>query len=256
MTIDSNPPASVPPPDIPAVEPKPSFFDRLIGVIMAPGETFASIARRPDWVGPFLAIFILTLVSGILIGTRADFNSIARETMANNPRMENASADQIDSASKMTGAIMKVSSFVSPVFVVVVLLVVASILMVSFRLFAGDITWAQAWSITVWAWMPRVIKGIVAMIVMFTKSDIGMLDLQNPVMSNLGFLADPKTNLLAWTALSSIDLFAIWSVVLLIIGFSIASKLSRAKSATIVLAWWVLINLASLIGPAMQTMKK
>jgi len=101
-----------------------------------------------------------------------------------------------------------------------------------------------------------VIKSILGAIVVFTRPNIDLFGLQNPIMSNLGFLADPKTNPVAYTLLASVDLFTLWSLALLIIGFAVAARLSRGKSAAIVIGWWIIVNLFSLIGPAMQMMRR
>ncbi len=39
--------------------------------------------------------------------------------------------------------------------------------------------------------------------------------------------------------LSSLDLFSVWTVALLAIGYAIATKVSRGKAAGIVIAMWV-----------------
>lgn len=250
-TIDSDTPsASVP------AEPKPNGFQRIAGVIVAPVDTFLSIARRPDWVVPFLAIAILSLASGILIATKVDFNALAHEAMEMNPNTAQIPADRLESSIKFTAAIMKVSAYANPLLMALALVIVAAVLMVSLRLFAGEITFLQAFSVTLYAWMPRLVKQIIGTIVIFSRNEVSILDLQNPVVSNLGFLADPKTNPVLYAIASSVDLFAIWSVILMIIGLAIASRLSRGRSAAIVVGWWVVINLLSLIGPAMQMMRK
>jgi len=51
---------------------------------------------------------------------------------------------------------------------------------------------------------------------------------------------------------ATVDLFNIWTLVLLIIGLATMSKFSKAKSAVIVISLWLVVNLLSLIGPAMQ----
>lgn len=252
-TIDSNPPASAPPP---SAEPKPSSFDRFIGVLMSPRETFESIARRPGWGVPLIVILVLSLVTAILIATRVDFNSVAREAMDMNPNMSQMPADRVETAVKFTAATMKIGTYASPVLFAGALVIIAAVLMFSFRLFAGEGNFQQALSVTLYSWVPRLIKSIVGTIVLFTKQDIGIYDLQNPVMSNLGFLADPKSNPLLYGLCSSFDLFTLWSLVLMIIGFSVISKVSRGKSAGIVVGWWIVVNLFSLIGPAMQMMRR
>lgn len=252
-TIGTNPPASAPPPPEAS---KPGFFQRLIGVFMSPGETFQSIVQRPDWVAPFVFILFISLVSGIVVGMRVDFAAIARETIEMSPRAAQMSADQMETGIRVQGAILKVAAYCSPIFSALTFLIVAVVLLFSLRLFGGEGNFKQAFAVTLYAWMPHLIKGIITVIVVLTRSNLGVFELQNPVMSNPGFLVDPKANLLAYSVLSSIDIFSIWSLVLMVIGFAVVSRLSKGKTAGVVVGWWIVITLVSLIGPAIQTIRK
>jgi len=76
------------------------------------------------------------------------------------------------------------------------------------------------------------------------------------VKSNLGFLTDPKDHSILFAFLSSFDVFTIWTVVLLIIGFAIISRVSRAKSAAIVVAMWFVAIAIKLGFAALGTLGK
>lgn len=250
-TIDPRAPSAPVPP-----APKPNPFQRIIGVFISPGETFASIARKPDWVIPVLIIVVISLVSGVLIAQRVDFTALAREAMEMNPQAASMPADRMETSVRFTAGMMKVSTYLSPFLSVIVLLIVSAVLQLVVRLFGGEGSFLQAFSTTTYAWYPRVVKGVLATVVILSRSSLSIFDLQNPLMSNLGFLFDPKTQPLQFALASSLDIFAIWSVILLIIGFSEVSRLSRAKSAVIVIGLWLVVNLLALIGPAMQTLRK
>src|SRR5207245_5951175 len=64
--------------------PKPNGFQRVIGVLFAPNETFASIARQPDWIVPLLIILVVSLAAGIVFAQRVDFGAPIREAMEQN----------------------------------------------------------------------------------------------------------------------------------------------------------------------------
>jgi len=81
------------------------------------------------------------------------------------------------------------------------------------------------------------------------------IDLQNPLRSNLGFLFDPKLHPVAFAFTSSFDIFAIWSLILYIIGFSAISRLSRGKTAAVIIVLWIVVVMLTLIGPAFQAAK-
>lgn len=236
--------------------PKPNPFERIVGVLLSPGETFESIARRPDWIVPLLIIAIFSIAGGVLIARHVDFAALGREAIEMNPQSSQMSSSQIDSGARFAGAMMKVTAYASPVISILVFLIVAGVLLITCRLFAGEGDFRGAFAVTVYAWMPRLIKGILGTVVILTRKSLSIVDLQNPVMSNLGFLFDPKTNPLAFALASSVDAFVIWSVILLIIGFAAVTRLSRARAGAVVIGWWVVVNLVALIGPAMQALRK
>jgi hypothetical protein len=231
---------------------KPNTLERIIGVLSSPGPTFESIVRRPNILGPLLIFIIVSIASSIAVAVKVDFTAMAREAIEANP---NIPPDRVDGAVNMTRSIMKVSMYASPLLTVLILVITAGICLLAFRMFGGEGDFNTALAVTTYAWFPRLIRGILGVIVMLAKGSVSIYDLQNPVMSNLGFLFDPKTNPLAYAIGSSVDLFNIWSLVLLIIGFAAMSRLPRVRAAVIVVVLWIIANLVSWIGPAMQAMR-
>jgi hypothetical protein len=233
-----------------AAEPeKPNTLQRIIGVLSNPGPTFESIVQRPNILGPLLIFIVISVVSAVGVAVKVDFDALSREAIEANP---NIPADKVESSVGITKAIMKVSMYASPVLILAMLLIVAGVCLLAFRMFGGEGNFNQALSVTAYAWMPRLIRGVLGAIVTFAKGSVSLADLQNPLMSNLGFLFDPKTQPVQYAMGSALDIFNIWSLVLLIIGLAAMSKLSKARSAAIVIVLWLVINLLSLIGPAMQ----
>jgi len=237
----------------PEPEPKPSPVQRIIGVLFSPDATMASIARRPDWVLPLVLLLITSLAAGIIIAPRVDFSSATREAMEQN---KNIPQERIDSAVKIATTMGKIFSYLAPVLSLIGLLVIAGVLLLAFRLFGGEGDFKQAFSVTCYASVPSIIKSVVTLIIILAKgSIIPAQELATLVRSNLGFLADMKTNPMAFALLSSFDIFSVWFLALMIIGFAYVSRLSKAKSAMIIISLWIVVLLLKLIGPAMQAMR-
>lgn len=249
--------------DIPAaaplpVEPKPNPFARIIGMLVSPNGTFASIARRPDWVVPLLVIVLIGYVNTFLIMPRMDWDAIVamqeEQIRAKNPNM---SQEQLEQMGRMTKAGGKVFGWVVPVLSVIWYVIVAAVLLLAFRLLGGEGTFGKAFSATLYAWMPLVVNGIIVTIVAVMRG--GLIDptqMATLVKSNPAFLVDMKAQPVLFALLSSIDIFTIWTVALLIIGFAAMSKVSKAKASAIVISLWVVCILIKLIGPAFQTLSK
>src|ERR1051326_8965254 len=61
---------------------KPSNpFSRIVGVLFSPGQTFADIARNPDWVVPALVIIVVFFAAAIVTVPRLDFEGLMRQSM-------------------------------------------------------------------------------------------------------------------------------------------------------------------------------
>jgi hypothetical protein len=247
-SIDSGAPAPAP------VE-KVNSFQRIAGVLFSPSETFASIARRPDVLVPLVILLIISLVSGWTIAGRVDFTALAREGMEANPRSADMPPDQMNRMVRIMSSSMKAMTYASPLLSIVILLIIAGVLLLAFRLFGGEGNFKQAFSVTVYSWYPGLIKGIISLIVLLNRKSVSMYDLQNPVRSNLGFLTSPKTDAVRFALLSSLDIFTIWMLVLFIIGFAAISRLSKAKSAAIVIGLWVFTLLCKLGLASLQSAK-
>ena len=237
-------------------EPKPNSFSRIAGVFFAPGETFASIVRRPDFVVPLVIIFVLSVVTGILIAQKVDFKDVARQAIEANPRSASIPPDALRTQINIMGGIMKVAAYSSPLLSMLVLAILAAVLFGVFKLFGGEGEFLQAFSVTIYAWFPNLIRGIVSVAAVLAKKSLTLYSLQNPVASNFAyFISNPRLHPMEFAFLSAIDLFTIWTLILLIIGFSTMSRFSRAKSAVIILSLWAIKVLVAVGGAAVQALQ-
>ena len=236
----------------PPAAPKPSSFQRIIGVFFSPNETFASIARQPDWVAPLLIILFLSLAAGFVFAQRVDFGAGIRDAME---QRGNVPPDQVDRAVRIGTAAAKIFSYCAPVVSLVILLIIAGVLLLAFRVMGGEGNFNQAFSVTCYAWMPGVIKSLLITIIVAVRN-VSATELPTVLRSNLAFLVPLKENPLMFALLSKFDIFSIWVIILLIIGFAFVSGFSKAKSATIIISLWVVATLLSLIGPAIQTINR
>jgi hypothetical protein len=235
-----------------APAPKPSSFQRIFGVLFSPNETFASIARQPDWLVPLIILLVISTIGGIIFAQRVDVAGPIREQME---AKQNMSADQIDRMVRIGAASAKVFAYCSPVISAIFLLIIAGVVLLAFRVMGGEGNFRQAFSVTCYAWMPSVIKGIILSAILATRN-VSVTEIASLMRSNLAFLVPMKENPLLFALLAKLDIFSIWMIILMIIGFAYVSRFSKAKSAAVVISLWVVATLLSLIGPAIQSIKK
>jgi hypothetical protein len=242
MTIDTA--GAAPAPPQPAA-PSKNVFERIAGVLFSPAETFADIARRPDILWPLLIIIIIGYATTFVMMPRMDMDAAFAEQEAQ-MRKQNMSDADIERAQNIGKGFMKVMTFVGPAVGVLWYLVVAVVLWGACRMMGGQGDFKQAFSATLYAWMPLIIFGIILTIVAVARGSIDPTQMATAVKSNPAFLVDMKEQPVLASFLATFDIFTIWTVVLLVFGFSALSRLSKAKVATIVLVLWGLMIVVKL----------
>jgi hypothetical protein len=233
--VEQIPPGSPPPP-----ERTKNVFERIAGVLFSPAETFADIARRPDVIGPLAIILILGYIATALMIPKMDIGAIttmqAEQMRKQNPNM---SEEQIEQAGRIASAAAKVFGWLGPIVMVIWYAIVAGALLLAFRLFGGQGTYKQAFSTTLYAWMPLVLFTILMAVVVMARGTFDPTTAATLVKSNPAFLVDMKEQPVLFSLLSSFDIFTIWTVALLAIGFATLSKTSIGKAFGIVISLWL-----------------
>jgi hypothetical protein len=224
-----------------------NHFGRIIGVFFSPTQTFASIAQRPSWLAPLLLMVILGTCVGALMNTKMNWGEYIRHKAEENTRFSQLSEEQKDQA--LGGQIKFWSTFSYGVGVVAVpisALIFSLIYWGAFNLFRGaGLRYGQAFGITTHAFLPTVVSSILALIILPLKT-YGDVDPENVVATSLrAYLPDgaPK----ALVALGgSLELFWIWFLVLVAIGFAAANpkKIKPGASFGIVFGLWAVWVLA------------
>ena len=131
-------------------------------------------------------------------------------------------------------------------------LVVAAVLLGITALMSAGLRFNQVFAIVTYGSLPRVISGILMIIVAFLKNPDDF-NIRNPLAFNVGAFMDPNTSSkFVYSLASSLDLFSIWTILLLAIGLKAAAgkRLSFAGALVAVVAPWavVVLGIAALAG--------
>jgi hypothetical protein len=238
----------------PEAQPRINPFGRIIGVFTSPKQTFASIAERPSWVAPLLLMMVLATCVGTLLNAKMNWGEYIRHKAEESARFEQLSEEQKDQA--LAGQVKFWSNFSYGVGIVAVplsTLIFALIYFGAFNLFRGaGLHFGQAFAITTHAFLPTAISSILALIILPLKT-YGDVDPENVVATSFkAYLPEsaPKP-LLALGG--SLELFFIWCLVLVAIGFSAANpkKVKPGASFGIVFGLWAVWVLAKVAWAAL-----
>jgi hypothetical protein len=225
--------------------PRMNFVQRIVGMYTSPQETFEDINRNGSWLAVYIIMAVLVASIAYLPQTRMDHETYMRKALEMNPMTKNMSEEQIKQiVDRPVGAFQKYSGpFLAALGALVVYVVCAASLLLVIVLMGGALTFKKSLSLTIWGMAPPgIVGGLLAILFMFIKDpDTLEIDASANVASNLGMLVSKKEHAVLHSLLGSIDIFSVWTIILLAIGFSVASggKLSRGKAAAGIVSLWV-----------------
>ena len=230
-----------------------SEVGRLTGIFWEPKPVFQDLAVRPRFWVPLILLTALSLAYMISFSRVVGWETMIRRQMDTNTRIQQMPAEQKERAIQQGMAISVPLAYVgATVGMAVGSLAIAGVLLGVMNLLGGaGLKYRQAFSITCYSFLPSALATILAMVVMFLK-DPEDFDLQNPLPLNLGaFLSSPETAAWLKALARSVDLFTIWIILLMALGFSTAAgkRLPFGKALTlIVLPWAVFVLLSAALA--------
>lgn len=253
----STPPPPMTAPTEPGAQPaQPGLSEaaRLINVFIAPRKTFEDLKQNPTWWVPWLLGSIIALGFGIVVVQKIDMVSFTRQQIEQSKmaqrQMEQLSPDQQEKAIESRANFTKYAFYSTAVFGLIFGLISAAVLMGVFNFgFAADIPFKRALAIVFYSFFPRAVYTILLAISLLVASDPNTIDIAgNPMPTNPGFFMDPHGNQFIYSLASNLDVMALWTVVLLGLGFSAASTNRKLSSSTTIATMCVIYGVLILIG--------
>lgn len=253
MTPESNfasPAAS----SVPESTPK-GFINRLIGVYFSPGDTFKEIGLAPRLLAPIIALVVVGLLVGVAMTARLDLTAMMNENFSRQVADGKMTQEQVARALPMAITVARINIFVFGALasLVISLIVAGAFKLVSLALGAEN-TYKQLLAVTVYSFLAvSIVSSFVFVLLLFLKptDELTFENLGNVVGSNLGALltmtmgkdALPKFVI---ALAQRVDVFSIWIIALLSIGYAAVSK--RLKTGTAAMALTALYVVYALLA--------
>jgi len=211
----------------------------LADVIVAPGRAFREIAARPRFAAPLgLAVFLALVVAVVWIG-RVDAAEFMRAQLDASGVMENMPADQRAAFVAGQARLFKrMALFVPLVGVPATYAALAGVFFVVYRFFyAAELSYRQSLAVVAWtAAAFRVVTTPLVLLVMTLRGDWNV-DPQEALLASPAALLDRAATPPSLFALAeAFDLFTLWAIALLSIGYAAVIG-GRPKAA----AWGVVV---------------
>lgn len=236
--------------DRPTYEPEPNHqtpgqpsaqlnsMQRLWMMYTAPGAVFGDIRVKPTWAICMVLIVALSVVAQMMILPHLDAEATLRARLGD--RATEMTDEEIEQIVERTEKFTKLSPLIGIVAGPIFWVILAAIFFVLLKIVGSDVDFVKSLATTLHAYWPAsVVQLVLTSILVQRMGVMPQEDLANIVKSHLGAFLSPDAPAWLSAAASTINIFNIWTVVLLIIGFATVGKISRGRAAVVALVPWV-----------------
>jgi hypothetical protein len=232
--------ATIPMP-VPEQQASISPMGRVFGVLFSPKRTFEDIVRKPSWLLPFSLFIVFVLLVCVCLNQRVNWREYISQQIEKSPQASQLSAEDKDQRIESGAKLAPTFTYVFGIGAQILVLFAVTLLMWgAFSVLGGAGTdFSTAFAITTHAFMTSLVSTPIFILVLFLKP-YGTVDLENPLASNLAAILPDDSAKWLVALCKSVDVFVIWILILLAIGFAAVSpkKLKGAKPFTIAFTVW------------------
>lgn len=228
----------------PPPEPPISAGAALAGTFVAPASTFERLAKHPTWWLPLVISLVLTIVSVLVVTPKMDVERSVRQSMEK--RAEKTGQAVSEAQVEQALAVSKKFAAFTPVFAAVAgagaFFLVGLILWGAAQAFGGETRYGQTLAVWAHGQMPNLVAGLLAIPVFLSRPDASITQEEAGTVfkSSVGAFLSLETPAVVRTLASSIDVFSLASLALLVIGFQRLPGLKKGTGAAVPIVCWAL----------------
>jgi hypothetical protein len=212
---------------MPPVE-KASLVEDFIDIIFAPSKVFARRSTGGAW-GPFLIVTVLIVVlafvnSGAMQGVMdAEVDRAITQAVEQNPSLTE------DQTAGMRGMIEGSIKYGAIIFIPVMLLLMGLAIWLIGKMLGGTVSFGLGVMIASYAMVPRVLEQMLVA-VQALLLDTASFTSRWQFSLGVGRFMDPSGPQGLLNTIGRIELFTIWSTVLIVLGLAHAAKVTKDKA--------------------------
>src|SRR5262245_13203944 len=241
--------------DVPVEPARLGPLSRLSGTLLSPGETFEDVNRKPTFIAPMIVAILTVIVGYFCFSWRVhpDWDQVIRTQIKKQVERsgQTLTEEQMQQRVEFGKTISKFVPVIAVVSSPIIFVIVAGIFALGLIFVQAKTTFKKILSVVSWSWAATgVVATVVTMASLMIKDEEGLrnIDPTQPATvaptSLAAFLPDLPAALKSIAG--SLDVFTIWYLILLAIGFAAIAgsrKIKTGKTAVVVFGLWGLMVL-------------
>jgi len=217
-----------------------NFFTRFGDVFFSPREAFTEIGRAPRLVIPIIVLFLINAFSGWYLAQKIDTRAATRTALEQAVKQgritEEQANQQLAMVAAAAGPVLAVTGGVS---VLIICLIIAGYGKLFSMLAGAENSYKSLFEVSLYAMLVTSVVSTVLLIIILQirgRGYVGAADLNSVIASNLGSWiesaggADVLPKFIMRLA-AAVNIFNIWLIALLSIGFSAVSRKLKTSTA-------------------------
>jgi hypothetical protein len=243
-------------PETEAIQPK-SFFSRLGGVYLSPKNAFQEIGGSPRVLIPIIVLIVIGFLVSFYLVKTIDVQSVVVAQMEKAVEQGKMPKEQMEQMLPVSEKIARIMILVAGTLSGTILALIFAGFAKLFSMFQGaQNKFGALFSVSLHAMIAiSIIQSILLILVIHFKgtADMDINNLNSMVASNLGavignLLSEDSLPKFVMKLMEYVDVFAIWTIALLSIGYSAVSrKLKTSAAASWLIAAYTVIAIIGAI---------
>lgn len=231
-------------PEMPADRPE-SFAADLAGMgnfFIDPAGAAPRIFSKWFWVGPLVVFSIISVAASTMM------MPIMRHVMEVSPIPPNVTPEQYRKSMEMGLKIQGVAVYLAPLFGAILFSIQAAILLGMSSIMSVPAKFRSMFNLVAGCSLIQLLASVASLIIIKAKGDISTMAELRPALGFDIFLPEGSNKFLA-AFLGYFSVFEIWWIVMIVLIFSAAFRVSKVKAFSVVLPL-ILLNVVLRIGAA------
>jgi hypothetical protein len=235
----------------PASDQPISEIRRISGVFTEPSTVFADIARNGKWWMIAAVLILLNVVAVSAMVQRVGYDLMIEKTLEQSRQIQEMSAEQRAQVYESQRKFMPIAVRVlPPVAILGGMLIVAAVLLFTYRfLLDAEVKYKEALNITAYSFLPPAVAANIMFFALLYLKAPDEFDFESAGGLSLGSFLSRDTAAWLRSLANSLDLFTIWTIVLIATGFSAlcgARRMPFSRSLWGVLSPWLVYVVAKM----------
>ncbi|HEX6467193.1 MAG TPA: YIP1 family protein [Terriglobales bacterium] len=235
-----------------AEQPSLSEPQRIVNTYVAPSKTFADIRRNASWWAPWVLISIFSWLLVFTVDKKVGYEQVTQNQIKLNPKAEQRMEqlrqehpDRYEQQLKLSETITKGFGYCTPVLALLASSIIALVLMASFNFGLGtSINFKHALAIVFYGSLPGVLRSILASVALWAGANTEAFNFNSPVGTNPAYYLNiSETPHWLYSLCSWLDVFTVWTFVLIGIGFAVVGNKQKSTGIAVLMGWYAVLVL-------------